>query len=101
MRVSTAEFISRFDDLSDRADTEAVTITEDGHDKLVLVSAGEYACLKRHDGDGGAPSEQETADGSASPAGGTPDLWGALKHTIVYISDDIAEPTGEVWDAER
>ena len=45
MRVSTAEFISGFDDLAGRADSEPVTISEGGHDRLVLVSADEYARL--------------------------------------------------------
>ena len=49
MRVSTAEFIKRFGTLADRALGEPVTITKNGRDRLVVVSAEEYARLKRRD----------------------------------------------------
>jgi PHD/YefM family antitoxin component YafN of YafNO toxin-antitoxin module len=49
MRVSTAEFIKRYGALADRALSEPVTITKNGRDRLVLLSAGEYARLKRRD----------------------------------------------------
>lgn len=49
MRVTTAEFIDRPGTLADRALSEPVTITEDGRDRLVLLSADEYARLKRRD----------------------------------------------------
>jgi PHD/YefM family antitoxin component YafN of YafNO toxin-antitoxin module len=49
MRVSRAEFIARYGSLADQARSEPVTITEDGRDRLVLLSAEEYARLKRRD----------------------------------------------------
>lgn len=49
MRVSSAEFIKNYGTLTDKALTEAVTITRNGRDRLVLVSAEEYARLKRRD----------------------------------------------------
>ena len=49
MRVSTAEFIKSYGSLADRALTEPVTITKNGRDRLVLLSAEEYARLARRD----------------------------------------------------
>ena len=49
MRVTSAEFIKGFDVLADKALTEPVTITNDGRDRLVVVSAGEYERLRRRD----------------------------------------------------
>lgn len=49
MRVSTAEFIKGYGSLADRALTEPVTITKNGRDRLVLLSAEEYARLARRD----------------------------------------------------
>ncbi len=49
MRVSTAEFIRRFGILSDQALAEPVTITKNGRDRLVVLSAAEYERLKRRD----------------------------------------------------
>lgn len=49
MRVTTAEFISNFGSLTDIASAEPVTITKDGRDRLVLVSADEYDRLMRRD----------------------------------------------------
>lgn len=49
MRVSTADFIKQFGTFSDRALSEPVTITKNGRDRLVLVSAEEFARLKRRD----------------------------------------------------
>lgn len=96
MRVSTAEFISGFDDLADRAETEPVTITQGGRDRLVLVSADEYARLIGQDGVVSATGEP------ARTEGGMPEIWGALRGTMSWDKDsDITEPTGEAWDAER
>ena len=39
MRVTTAEFIKRYGALADRALSEPVTITKNGRDRLVLLSA--------------------------------------------------------------
>lgn len=49
MRVSTAEFIKHYGALADRAIAEPVTITKNGRDRLVLLSADEYERLRRRD----------------------------------------------------
>jgi PHD/YefM family antitoxin component YafN of YafNO toxin-antitoxin module len=49
MRVSSAEFIKNYGAVSDSALKEPVTITRNGRDRLVLVSADEYQRLKRRD----------------------------------------------------
>ena len=49
MRVTTAEFIKGYGALADKALTEPVTITKNGRDRLVLVSADEYERLRRRD----------------------------------------------------
>jgi PHD/YefM family antitoxin component YafN of YafNO toxin-antitoxin module len=48
MRVSSAEFLKRYGPLSDQALTEPVTITRNGRDRLVLVSAQEFERLRRY-----------------------------------------------------
>ena len=49
MRVSSAEFLKNYGTLADKALGEAVTITRNGRDRLVLVSVDEYERLKRRD----------------------------------------------------
>ena len=49
MRVTSAEFIKGYGTLADKALTEPVTITRNGRDRLVLVSADEYERLRRRD----------------------------------------------------
>lgn len=49
MRVTTADFIRNYGRFADRALSEPVTITKNGHDRLVVLSAAEYARLKRRD----------------------------------------------------
>lgn len=49
MRIPESDFIMRFDRIADHAMSEPVTITRDGRDHLVLLSAGEYARLMRRD----------------------------------------------------
>lgn len=49
MRVTTAEFIKNYGSFADRALSEPVTITKNGRDRLVLLSADEYGRLKRRD----------------------------------------------------
>ncbi len=49
MRVSTADFIKQYGRLADQALTEPLTITKNGHDRLVVLSAAEYERLKRRD----------------------------------------------------
>jgi prevent-host-death family protein len=49
MRVTTADFIKHYGRLADRALAEPLTITKNGHDRLVVLSAEEYERLKRRD----------------------------------------------------
>lgn len=49
MKVTTADFIKNYGTLADRALTEPVTITKNGRDRLVVLSADEYARLRRRD----------------------------------------------------
>jgi PHD/YefM family antitoxin component YafN of YafNO toxin-antitoxin module len=49
MRVTTAEFIKGYGALADKALTEPVTITKNGRDRLVLLSADEYDRLRQRD----------------------------------------------------
>jgi prevent-host-death family protein len=48
-RVTASQFQKTFGALSDRALREPVTITKQGRDHLVIMSAEEYARLKRRD----------------------------------------------------
>jgi PHD/YefM family antitoxin component YafN of YafNO toxin-antitoxin module len=49
MKISTAEFIKNYGTLADKALIEPVVITKNGRDRLVVLSAEEYARLKRRD----------------------------------------------------
>lgn len=49
MKVTSAEFIKNYGQLADKALTEPVTITRNGHERLVLLSVDEYTRLKRRD----------------------------------------------------
>jgi hypothetical protein len=49
MKVTTADFIKNYGTLADKALSEPVTITKNGRDRLVVLSADEYARLKRRD----------------------------------------------------
>jgi prevent-host-death family protein len=49
VRVTTADFIKHYGRLADRALSEPLTITKNGHDRLVVLSADEYERLKRRD----------------------------------------------------
>jgi prevent-host-death family protein len=62
VKVTASEFQRAFGELSDKALKEAVAITKQGRDHLVLVSAEEYARLKRR-------------DRKAGRAGDLPDEW--------------------------
>ena len=68
MRVTTAEFIEGYGTLADKALTEPVTITKNGRDRLVLVSADEYARLKRRDRRAVLPEELTAEDITAIAA---------------------------------
>lgn len=48
MRVSSAEFLKSYGALSDKALTEPLTITRNGRDRLVLMSAGEFERMRRY-----------------------------------------------------
>jgi PHD/YefM family antitoxin component YafN of YafNO toxin-antitoxin module len=49
VRVTTADFIKNYGRLADQALSEPLTITKNGHDRLVVMSANEYERLKRRD----------------------------------------------------
>jgi len=49
VKVTTADFIKNYGRLADKALSEPVTITKNGHDRLVVLAADEYARLKRRD----------------------------------------------------
>ena len=49
MRVSTADFIKNYGTLADKALLEPLTITKNGRDRFVMLSAEEYSRLKRRD----------------------------------------------------
>jgi PHD/YefM family antitoxin component YafN of YafNO toxin-antitoxin module len=49
MRVTTADFIKHYGTLADRALAEPLTITKNGRDRLVVLSAAEYERLTRRD----------------------------------------------------
>ena len=49
IRMTEADLHQSLDALADRARREPVTITRDGRDDLVVLSAEEYARLKRRD----------------------------------------------------
>ena len=49
IRVSTAEFIKNYGALADKALIEPLTITKNGRDRFVMLSAEEYSRLKRRD----------------------------------------------------
>lgn len=46
--VSSAEFLRKYGALSDKALSEPVTITRNGRDRLVLVSAEEFQRMSRY-----------------------------------------------------
>ena len=49
MRVTAAEFIENYGSLAYKALVEPLTITKNGQDRLVVVSAEEYGRLSRRD----------------------------------------------------
>jgi hypothetical protein len=48
MRVSSAEFLKKYGALSDKALSEPVTITRNGRDRLVLMSAEAFERMSRY-----------------------------------------------------
>jgi prevent-host-death family protein len=57
IRVTVSEFQQAFGALTDKATEEPVTITKEGRDHLVVLSAEEYVRLKRRDRRVGLTSE--------------------------------------------
>ena len=49
MKVTTAGFMKNFGKFADKALAEPVTITKNGRDRLVVLSADEYERLRRRD----------------------------------------------------
>ena len=49
MKVTTADFIKNFGQLSDKALSEPVTVTKNGRNRLVVLSVEEYERLKLRD----------------------------------------------------
>lgn len=49
MKVSTSEFLANYSALVEKAQRTPLVITEDDRDQFVLLSAEEYARLKRRD----------------------------------------------------
>lgn len=49
MKVSTAGYIKNYGALADQVLSEPLTITKNGRERLVVLSAGEYDRLKRRD----------------------------------------------------
>ena len=62
MRVTTADFIKHYGSLADRALSEPLTITKNGSDRLVVVSAEEFARLKSRDRLAMRPEELNAAE---------------------------------------
>jgi hypothetical protein len=49
VKVTAADYIKNYGSLADRALSEPVTITKNGRDRLVILSAEEYRRLSRRD----------------------------------------------------
>jgi PHD/YefM family antitoxin component YafN of YafNO toxin-antitoxin module len=49
MKISNADFVKNYRAIADKAQSEPIVITEDGRDRLVVLSADEYERLKRRD----------------------------------------------------
>jgi PHD/YefM family antitoxin component YafN of YafNO toxin-antitoxin module len=49
MRVTTGEFIKNYGSFADKALLEPITITKNGRDRLVVLSAEEFNLLARRD----------------------------------------------------
>lgn len=82
MKVSTAEFMKHYGALADRALNEAVTITKNGRDRLVVISAEEYARLKRRDRQVVRLEDFTAADISAITVAAAPSGFGHLDEEL-------------------
>jgi prevent-host-death family protein len=49
MKISSAEFVRNYGQIADKALSEPVTITRNGHERLVLLSIDEYNRLRGQD----------------------------------------------------
>jgi len=49
MRVTTRELVTNWGTLAETAMREPIMVTQDGSDRLVVISAEEYARLRRSD----------------------------------------------------
>ncbi len=77
-RVSESEFERAFGALTDKARHEPVTITREGRDHLVVLSAEEYARLKRRDRRVGLTSQLPEEWVEAVRSAKVPDAFGHL-----------------------
>lgn len=85
MRVSSADFLKNYGEMADRALTEAVTITRNGRDRLVLLSAEEYDRLKLRDRRVGTLADLTEADLAAIAASEVPPEF-------AYLDAELEEP---------
>ncbi len=49
MKITNADFLKNYEAVADKAQSEPIVITEDGRDRLVVMSADEYERLRRRD----------------------------------------------------
>lgn len=93
-RVTASEFQQAFGSLTDRALEEPITITKDGRDHLVVLSAGEYARLKRQDRQVGRaeelPEEWVQALLQQPARDRSPQAVAARKAFMRQIADEVA-----------
>jgi prevent-host-death family protein len=78
LRVTEGEFQRAFDVLTNKALQEPVTITKAGRDHLVVVSADEFARLKRRDRLVGLTSELPEEWAEAARTAKVPDEFAHL-----------------------
>jgi prevent-host-death family protein len=78
IRMTEAELAGGLGALAEKARQEPVTITKDGRDDLVLLSAEEYARLKRRDRRVGLTEELSEEWIEAVRSAKVPDEFGAL-----------------------
>ncbi len=84
MRVTTADFIKHYGRLADRALTEPLTITKNGHDRLVVLSVEEYERLKRRDRTVVIAGELTDADRSLIAAATVPQTQAHLDEELEH-----------------
>ncbi len=82
MRVTATEFQSAVGRFSDKALSEPVTITKQGRDHLVLLSAEEYARLRRNDRSVGLAGDISDEMLTAVMAAQAPEAASAFDHEV-------------------